>query len=78
MIKRRELTDPASCMSRAHEDEMTFVILARDKCAPGTIKDWVKRRIKSGKNIKGDSQTTEALRCAQIMTLQRKTIFKGK
>lgn len=24
MIKSQELTDPKSCMSRAHDDEMTF------------------------------------------------------
>jgi hypothetical protein len=33
MIKSKELSDPQSCMSRARDDEMTFVLLARDLCA---------------------------------------------
>jgi hypothetical protein len=30
MKKFDELTDPKSCMSRAREDEWTFVLLGRD------------------------------------------------
>jgi hypothetical protein len=30
MRKREELTSPESCMSRAREAEMTFVLLGRD------------------------------------------------
>jgi hypothetical protein len=67
MLKRDELTNPASCMSRAREDEMTFVLLGRDAAAPDTIRFWTRERIRVGKNQPGDAQIIEALRCAEAM-----------
>lgn len=67
MIKREELTNPASCMSRAKDDEMTFVLLGRDAAAPAAIHAWVSERIRLGKNTVNDSQIIEALRCAEAM-----------
>ena len=67
MIKSEELTNPASCMSRAREDEMTFVLLARDIAAPDTIRYWVNKRLACGKNRLGDPQIQEALKCADVM-----------
>jgi len=49
MVKRDELTNPASCMSRAKEDEMVFVLLGRDAAAPVAIRAWVEERIRSAK-----------------------------
>lgn len=67
MIKREELTNPASCMMRAREDEMTFVLLGRDLAAPVAIKAWVAERIRLGKNKWNDAQIVEALACAAFM-----------
>lgn len=67
MIKSQELTDPNSCMSRARENEMTFVLLARDIATPNTIRFWVAERIRLGKNIMEDAQIVEALNCALEM-----------
>lgn len=67
MIKREELSNPHSCMSRAKEDEMTFVLLGRDAAAPFAIRMWVDRRIALGKNNLGDPQIVEALACAAAM-----------
>lgn len=67
MIKREELSNPESCMSRAREDEMTFVLLGRDKAAPVAICAWVTERLRLGKNTRHDAQITEALVCAEIM-----------
>lgn len=67
MIKREELTNPKSCMSRANDDEMTFVLLGRDKCAPDTIRAWVRMRVEMGKNTYADGQISEALECARRM-----------
>jgi uncharacterized protein (DUF433 family) len=67
MIKREELTNPASCLNRAHEDEMTFVLLGRDKAAPVAIHAWVTERLRLGKNTQQDAQITEARLCAEIM-----------
>jgi len=67
MRKRDELTNPNSCMSRAKDNEMTFVLLGRDSAAPKTIKFWCRERIRIGKNKPNDPQILEALRCAEEM-----------
>ncbi len=71
MIKREELTDPSSCMSKAREDEMTFVLLGRDPAAPAAILAWVQERIRLGKNDLLDEQIIEALACAELMEHSR-------
>lgn len=71
MRKRDELTNPAGCMFRAKDDEMTFVLLGRDEAAPDTIRDWIARRIKLGKNRPDDPQIAEALACAEVMESER-------
>ena len=70
MIKRLELSNPDSCMSRARDDEMTFVLLARDLSAPETIRFWVGSRLMKGLNDISDPQITEALDCANAMEKQ--------
>jgi hypothetical protein len=70
VIKREELSNPASCMSRARDDEMTFVLLARDPAAPYAILAWIKERIRLGKNKAGDAQLLEASQCAVEMAQQ--------
>lgn len=67
MRKREELTSPNACMVRAHDDEPTFVLLARDEDAPGTVRDWIARRIRSGKNLPSDGQMKEAEAIAAAM-----------
>lgn len=76
MRKRDELTDPKSCMSRAHDDEMTFVLLARDVAAAETIRFWVARRIELGKNKPDDPQIVEALECARQMDIDAPSIAR--
>lgn len=71
MIKRLELTDPTSCMSRAADDEPTFVLLGRDLAAPWTIRAWCSARILAGKNAEGDPQIAEARACADAMDVYR-------
>jgi hypothetical protein len=60
MRKRDELTDPRSCMSRAQEDEWTFVLLGRDCAAPAAVRAWIEERIRLGKNQRDDPQIVEA------------------
>lgn len=67
MRKQEELTNPESCMSRAKDNEMTFVLLGRDMAAPDTIRYWVSKRIELGKNKADDPQIVEALECAKQM-----------
>lgn len=73
MIKAQETTDPRSCLSRAYSNEMLFTLLARDQCAPDTIRAWVQMRIDRGLNSWDDVQIQEALACATVMEEQRKT-----
>ena len=70
MIKTEELTNPKSCMSRAKDDEMTFVLLGRDPAAPVAIRAWVAERVRIGKNTRGDDQIKEALECATRMEME--------
>jgi hypothetical protein len=71
MKKRDELNDPTSCINKAYDHELTFVLLARDAAAPDTIRAWVQKRIQLGKNHTIDSQIVEALRTATAMEIQR-------
>ena len=67
MIKLKELSDPNSCLNRAHEEEMLFVLLARDPAAPVAIRAWIEERCRLGKNKWDDAQIEEAERCARRM-----------
>jgi len=71
MRKRDELTNPASCMSRARDEELTFVLLGRDAAAPVAIRAWIAERIRLGKNQPGDDQILEAEQCARAMYVDR-------
>jgi hypothetical protein len=67
MLKRDELTDPNSCLNRAADDEMIFVLLARDVATPHAIREWGLERVLRGKNQPEDAQIVEALQCAAII-----------
>lgn len=67
MLKSEELTNPKSCMSRAKDNEMTFVLLERDAAAPHAIREWIRERVRLGKNHFNDPQIIEAEACAKYM-----------
>ena len=50
MRKSAELEGP-SCITKAWDDEMIFVLLARDEAAPVAIEAWISERIRTGKII---------------------------
>lgn len=64
MLKRDELADPNSCLNRAADDEMIFVLLGHDVAAPHAIREWGLERVLRGKNHADDAQIVEALKCA--------------
>lgn len=72
MTKLEELSNPNSCMSRAREDELTFVLLERDPAAPAAIRAWAGERVRIGKNLACDAQITEALLVADLMDWRNK------
>jgi hypothetical protein len=69
MRKRDELTNPNSCMSRARDDEITFVLLEREE-SPDTIRFWISKRIELGKNQPGDAQLVDAENLAREMEIE--------
>lgn len=74
MIKSEELSNPKSCMSRAQDHEMTFVLLGRDKAAPIAIAKWCEERIRLSKNTYADPQIVEALACAKHMESYQRSL----
>ncbi len=63
MLKREELADPQSCLNRAADDELIFVLLGRDVATRAAIRAWIDERIRLGKNTADDQQIRCALRC---------------
>ena len=71
MLKKNETTDPNSCLSKAGDDEMLFVLRAKDAAAPEVIYKWIDVRIRLGLNRYTDPKIQEAVACARIMEEQR-------
>lgn len=67
MKKKEELAEKHSCLNKAGEDEIIFVLLQRDKAAPGAIRAWCAERVRIGKNTWDDPQIKEALICSLKM-----------
>jgi hypothetical protein len=63
MIKSAELSDPASCLGKAGDAEMLFVLLARDAAAPVAIRAWIGERLRIGKNRPDDPQIRRGAWC---------------
>ena len=72
MRKCDELVSDKSCLNKANDDEMLFVLLGRDPAAPAAIRAWVAERINLGKNA------TEALACATTMEQEYRAIQRDK
>jgi hypothetical protein len=67
MKKFDEFSDPKSCFNKANNDELLFVLLARDKSAPVAIRAWIHHRLISGKNVATDATIIEARKTADEM-----------
>lgn len=67
MIKRKELSVIDSCLNKADDDEMIFVLLGRDDAAPAAIRFWADERVRLGKNLPDDRQIVEAFKAAAWM-----------
>jgi hypothetical protein len=49
-------------MSKALDNEWTFVLLGRDVAAPAAVRAWILERIRLAKNKPDDPQIIEALK----------------
>jgi hypothetical protein len=67
MLKAEELRNPNSCLNKALDGEMIFVLLERDAATPATIRFWAQERIRLGKNLATDEQIIHALEDADRM-----------
>lgn len=76
MIKSEELANPNSCLSKAKDDEMVFVLLGRDVAAPAAIQEWIDERIDLEKNTESDAQIQEAYACIDRMIEYQKKLGK--
>lgn len=56
MLKHLEVSSPTSCLNKAHEEEPVFVLRAKDKAAPDTLKAWVSWRLYWGLNKREDAK----------------------
>lgn len=77
MLKRDEVGSANSCLNKACDGEMIFVLRAKDPCAGNTIRDWVARRLALGMNESSDDKIQEALACAAEMDRQYREIHLG-
>lgn len=75
MRKDEELRNPNSCLNRAKDDEIIFVLLERDASAPDIIRDWCRHRIASGKNKAQDREILEAYHDADEMDRARRARY---
>ena len=71
MRRLDELNNLNSCLNKAMNEEMTFVLLGRDAAAPVAIRAWIAERVRLGKNRPDDAQILDAERCASIMEAER-------
>lgn len=64
MRKRDELAQTTSCLNKAGNDELIFVLLGRDIAAAETIRFWARQRCFLQKNKFEDPQIVEAMKLA--------------
>jgi hypothetical protein len=67
MRKLDEIGIPTSCLNKAKDRELLFVLIGRDAAAPHTIREWALERIRRGLNKRTDQQIKEALAIADQM-----------
>ncbi len=77
MIKRDEVRRPDSCLNRAREDEIVFVLLGRDMTTPITILKWAMERIKISKSAVDSDEIKDAVRMADTLIEEHKqTLYR--
>lgn len=71
MRKIHEIKDPSSCLNKSRENEIIFVLCARDPASPETIRQWCNRRLLLGLNLLNDEKIQSALQIASQMEKER-------
>lgn len=60
MKKRDELSDKTSCLNKAADEELLFVLLERDPAACVAVRAWIGERIRLGLNKREDAKILSA------------------
>lgn len=71
MLKRHEISDPNSCLNKAKDNQMVFVLTENDKAMEETIEFWINKRIELGLNELGDTKMVTAQNVADYVRSQR-------
>jgi hypothetical protein len=72
VIKRDERSSAQSCWNKADEDEMLFVLMARDPAAPFAIRAWIAERLRIGRNRPDDQKIKNAQACLRTMEMRQR------
>lgn len=67
MRKSLELSDATSCLNKAGDDELVFVLLSRDPAAVATVEFWIAKRIELGIDAPDSDKLKEAAQLAHQM-----------
>ena len=66
MKKKDEISLPASTLNKANDDEMLFILRARDYSSPQTILYWISENLETC----SDEKLREAFECALVAKKQ--------
>lgn len=73
MRKREELTDPNSCLNKAKDDEMLFVLLGRDRASVRAVESWIDERIYLGLNQPEDQKIIDAKHWVRTVIMEQES-----
>lgn len=76
MRKKDEVADPNSCLNKAKDDDILFVLKDTDQAMVDTVLYWIKRRIELGLNQQGDAKMTEAAQLANAVRMKQSGVLK--
>lgn len=76
MKKMDEIATTNSCLNKAHNDEMIFVLRAKDPAAPIAIRAWIAERMRLGMDDFSGEKLNNAHQCAITMEEQREKGIK--
>jgi hypothetical protein len=65
--KIEEIMNPKSCLNKAAEDELIFVLRANDPAMADTIRSWVTIRVQRKLNKLTDVRIVEAIKLANLV-----------
>jgi hypothetical protein len=72
MRKPEEMADPSSCLNKASDEEILFVLRSKDPAMVPAIRAWIAERIRLGKNQRTDAKIVEAEMCIETILAEQR------